>query len=85
MKVQIANTWLIPTLPLSTMPTKQRFVSKVFISKTRKGGLFSFEALRNQVSRIKYSVLFQFQVLYDFTKVFAKIIESFSLSDDVVE
>ena len=53
MRVQIANTWLIPTLPLSITSMKQCFVSKVFISKTRKGGLFSFEALRNQVSRIK--------------------------------
>ena len=35
------------------MLEKQRFVSKVFISKTRKVGLFSFEALRNQVSKIK--------------------------------
>ena len=33
--------------------TKQRFVSKVFILKIRKGGLFSFGALRNQVSRIE--------------------------------
>jgi hypothetical protein len=49
MKVQIADTWPTPISPPSTTPTKWRFDSKDFTSKTRMDELPSFAAIKSQV------------------------------------
>ena len=49
LKVLIVDTWPIPISLPSTTPTKRRFDSKDFTSKTRMDGLPSYVAMQNQI------------------------------------